>query len=78
MAFGIRCTTSISDKFGLAGCLGCGGILFTFFCAWVTHIVVCIQNIDRAHEWMILVAGAIAFPVGIIHGMGYWFGIFTH
>ena len=37
---------------------------------WLTHIVVCIQN----QEWLLLIAGAILFPIGIIHGWGCWFG----
>lgn len=38
--------------------------------AWVTHIVVCI----KAANWLFLIAGAVAPPVGIIHGTGVWFG----
>ena len=37
---------------------------------WLTHIVVCIQS----QEWLLLIAGAILFPIGIIHGWGCWFG----
>ena len=39
--------------------------------AWVTHVVACI----RAAEWGFLIAGAIAFPIGVVHGIGIWFGI---
>jgi len=38
--------------------------------AWLTHVVVCIQ----ASKWMFLLAGAIFFPIGIVHGTGVWFG----
>lgn len=38
--------------------------------AWLTHIVVCFQT-DR---WGFLIAGALFFPVAIIHGAGIWFG----
>ena len=40
------------------------------FAAWVTHVVSCF----RAAEWTFLVAGAIAFPVAVVHGIGIWFG----
>ena len=40
------------------------------FAAWVTHIITCIQD-DR---WGLLIAGGLVFPVGIIHGIGIWFG----
>lgn len=39
--------------------------------AWITHVVVCI----KAASWGLLIAGAILFPIGIIHGGGSWFGI---
>ena len=42
-----------------------------FFAAWITHIVICIQ----AATWGLLIAGAIFFPIGIIHGVGAWFGV---
>lgn len=40
--------------------------------AWATHIIVCI----KAGAWLLLLAGAIAFPVGVVHGVGVWVGIF--
>jgi len=39
--------------------------------AWFTHIVVCISSAT----WGLLVAGALFFPIGIIHGFGIWFGV---
>ena len=36
---------------------------------WLTHIIHCIHS----QEWFLLIAGAIAAPVGIIHGWGLWF-----
>jgi hypothetical protein len=38
--------------------------------AWLTHVVTCISD-DR---WGMLIAGGLVFPVGIIHGIGIWFG----
>ena len=42
------------------------------FGSWLTHIVVCI----KAASWGLLIAGAIFFPIGVIHGIGSWFGWF--
>ena len=38
--------------------------------AWFTHVVVCL----KAGSWGFLVAGAIFAPIGVIHGIGVWFG----
>lgn len=38
--------------------------------AWATHIIVCLKTA----QWGFLIAGAIFFPIGIIHGVGLWFG----
>lgn len=40
--------------------------------AWLTHVIVSIQT----SKWLLLIAGAIVFPVGCVHGTGIWFGIF--
>lgn len=40
--------------------------------AWVTHVLVTISNA----EWLLLIAGAVMAPIGIIHGIGIWFGLF--
>lgn len=40
--------------------------------AWFTHVVVSIQSAS----WILLLVGAIFFPVGCIHGTGVWFGAF--
>lgn len=41
------------------------------FCAWVTHIVTCLTG----SLWGFLIAGAIMFPIGIIHGFMIWLGV---
>ena len=42
---------------------------FLCFAAWLTHIFTCF-----AHGfWGFLVAGAIFFPIGILHGFYLWF-----
>lgn len=40
--------------------------------AWLTHVIVCIST----SKWVFLLAGAIFFPIGWIHGTGIWFGWF--
>ncbi len=39
--------------------------------AWFTHIIHCLIHA----KYLLLVAGAFMFPVGIIHGVGIWFGV---
>ena len=39
--------------------------------AWLTHVVICLG----AGKWGFLIAGALFFPIGIIHGIGIWFGV---
>lgn len=50
------------------------GALFylVLFAAWVTHVLTCLST----GAWGFLVAGALVFPIGIIHGIGLWFGAF--
>ena len=45
-------------------------ITITTIAGWITHVVWCIKN----EQFLFLIAGAIAAPVGIIHGWGLWFG----
>ena len=40
------------------------------FSAWLTHIVLCLKT----GAWGFLIAGALCFPIAIIHGIGHWFG----
>ena len=48
------------------------GVIFglAFTAAWFTHLFVCFSD-DR---WGFLIAGAIMFPIAIVHGIGIWFG----
>lgn len=43
-----------------------------FFAAWLTHVIVSLSE----GSWGFLIAGAIFFPIGIVHGVGLWFGFF--
>ncbi len=47
-------------------------IIFGAISAWLTHVVICLKTA----AWGFLIAGAILFPIGIIHGVGLWFGWF--
>jgi hypothetical protein len=40
------------------------------YSAWLTSIVFCASNGCRP----LLIASAAFFPVGIVHGIGIWFG----
>lgn len=48
------------------------GVVIWVVAAWLTHVVVSIQSAS----WILLLAGAILFPVGCVHGTGIWFGVF--
>lgn len=39
--------------------------------SWLTHVIVCLLQA----KYVLLLAGAIVFPVGMIHGIGLWFGV---
>jgi len=47
-------------------------LLVAAFCysAWLTSIVFCASNGSRP----LLIASATFFPIGIVHGIGVWFG----
>jgi len=48
------------------------GVVFilTMVAAWVTHIFHCLVTA----KYLLLIAGAFVAPVGVIHGVGLWFG----
>jgi hypothetical protein len=51
---------------------GCGcTVALLLIAGWLTHLAVCFNE----DKWGFLIAGAIFFPVGIIHGIGRWFGL---
>ena len=39
------------------------------FVAWLTHVFYCFAHV----MWGFLLAGAIFFPIGILHGFYLWF-----
>lgn len=48
------------------------GTVITCFAAWLTHVITTLL----AKQFVLLVAGAIMFPIAIIHGIGIWLGVF--
>ena len=44
----------------------------TMIAAWFTHVLTCLAD----GLWGFLIAGAIVFPVAMVHGVGIWFGAF--
>lgn len=53
-----------------------GGVLLPYtlglwvIAAWLTHVITCLTT----GAWGFLIAGAIVFPVAVVHGTGIWFG----
>jgi hypothetical protein len=45
-----------------------GGLFM--YSAWLTSIVFCASN----DKFPLLIAAASFFPVGVVHGVGVWFG----
>jgi hypothetical protein len=45
------------------------GITLWAIASWLTHIIVCLG----AGKWGFLIAGALVFPIAVIHGTGIWF-----
>ena len=46
-------------------------LLIISVAAWFTHIYECFTE----DAWGFLIAGAIFFPIAIVHGIGIWFGL---
>ena len=40
------------------------------YAAWLTSIVFC----SVSSSWPLLITGMLFFPVGVVHGVGLWFG----
>lgn len=39
--------------------------------AWMIHIIYCFEH----NRWGFLIAGALAFPIAILHGFLIWIGV---
>ena len=64
-------TLSPQDKVFIGGVFFAVVSLITAFAAWITHVVVCIHT----SEYLFLLIGALIAPIGMINGIGVWFGI---
>ncbi len=47
------------------------GTFMAVFSGWLTHLYICFT----VGAWGFLIAGAIFFPIGVVHGWGLWLGI---
>jgi len=59
------------DKLGPALIITVFTLIITSLAGWATHIFYCFKNA----EYLLLIAGAVIAPVGSIHGIGLWFGL---
>ena len=48
------------------------GLVILMIAAWLTHVFTCFITA----AWGFLIAGAIFFPIGCVHGTGVWLGVF--
>lgn len=55
------------DAYELSGYL----LLFVVIASELTHIITCLSD----GRWGFLIAGAIMFPVAVVHGIGIWAGV---
>jgi hypothetical protein len=64
----MRCASTGAMNLETAVTLLTSGLFL--YAAWLTSIVFCAAN-DR---YPLLIADAVFFPVGVVHGIGVWFG----
>lgn len=63
--------TSLWFKFKeLCSLLAMLSVILIPLAAWLTHIIYSIM----VEKYLLLIAGAIFPPIGMIHGIGVWFG----
>jgi hypothetical protein len=48
-----------------------GLLIIASIAAWLTHVITCLS----VGMWGYLIAGALLFPIAIIHGVMIWFGM---
>lgn len=60
------------DTLVIASVLSGVALVIAAIAAWFTHILICLQTAN----WLFLIAGAIFFPIAVVHGVGSWFGAF--
>lgn len=72
---GRRAARSVDERMGFAVVslvIAWLTLLLGSAAAWITHVVVCI----KASAWILLLFGCIVAPVGVVHGIGVWLGVF--
>lgn len=47
------------------------GLILASLGGWIQHVYTCITD----EAWGFLIAGAIFFPIAVVHGWGIWLGI---
>jgi hypothetical protein len=67
---GVRMTWRDSGSIDLASLAILALLGMTAYSAWLTSIVFCAANGMRP----LMITAAAFFPVGIVHGIGIWFG----
>jgi hypothetical protein len=77
MTINTRRTPRASSQLPSAACYLALGLAFLSLllgsaAAWITHVIVCI----KASAWILLLFGCVVAPVGVIHGVGVWLGVF--
>lgn len=58
-------------KWGVGSLVAAVTLAIIAIAAWFTHIYRCFTE----DAWGFLIAGAIFFPIAIVHGIGIWFGL---
>ena len=66
-----RCEQGVGMMGQLLGVMTWFAILVGSAAAWFTHIYQCFTE----EQWGFLIAGALFFPIAIVHGVGIWFGV---
>jgi TRAP-type mannitol/chloroaromatic compound transport system permease large subunit len=59
--------TKMGDKIGLIFAIV---LMIASGAGWITHLIECFSD----GRWGFLIAGAIFFPIAVVHGWGIWFG----
>ena len=55
---------------GFLGSIGTTAFFIVLLSSWFSHLYICFTE----ERWGFLIAGAIFFPIAIVHGFGAWMG----
>lgn len=69
----------LAEKVGVGALAVWIGVLFTCVAGWITHVIVTIGALVGSASvgfgyGALLALGVFVPPVGVIHGIGVWFG----